>query len=185
MLRCFVLALSFAACMLAAQAFWDPITAECQPPAVEGTGEAIDGDTLMLTRTNGLPDVVRLVSIEAPELYQVCRVDGEWWSCGIEARDTLAALLEGRQLSCLPCGYEPDGAQTMLCRDGEFDIGEHVLRAGMGTSDAYFANNLQSAESRAFSAGRGVWQGDWVHPKAWREGQRLGYNPCTGCLFPE
>ena len=72
-----------------------------------------------------------------------------------------------------------------LCRHDDTDIGEEMLRAGMATSHAYFANNLQSAESQAENAGRGLWRGDWVHPDAWRDGKRLGAGPCHGCYLPE
>ena len=124
------------------------------------------------------------VSIDAPELHQDCRIDGEWWSCGFEARQTLDDLLADADLTCLPCGYESDGAITALCRSGETDIGAEVLRAGMATSYAFFANNLQSAEGQAVTAGRGVWQGDWVHPTQWRQGTRLREGPCVACYIP-
>jgi len=182
--RVIAMVLLLLAVSVEARAFWDPVTAECRPPALVGTAEAIDGDTLRFTRESGTVAILRLVSIDAPELYQTCRVDGAIWDCGLEARATLAALVEGRTLACLPCTYDHDGAREALCRDGDTDIGKELLRAGMATSHAYFANNLQSAESQARSAARGVWRGDWVHPDAWRQGERLGEGPCSACLFP-
>jgi endonuclease YncB( thermonuclease family) len=168
-----------------AQAFWDPVTEQCKPPALEGTASAIDGDTLLLTTGSGVRTVMRLVSIEAPELHQECRIDGEPWACGYAARDTLDALVAGVDLSCLPCGYNRDGAMLALCTDGERDIGAEVLRAGMATSFAFFSNGMHAAESQAENAGRGLWQGDWVHPQVWRQGERLGEGPCHGCYLPQ
>lgn len=168
-----------------ALAFWDPVTEQCKPPALEGTASAVDGDTLLLTNKDGFKAVLRLVSIDAPELYQDCRIDGEPWSCGYAARDTLDDLVADVTLSCLTCGYNRDGAMLALCRDGDRDIGAEVLREGMATSFAFFSNGMHAAESQAESAGRGLWQGDWVHPQVWREGARLGDEPCQGCYLPQ
>ena len=185
MIRPLALLLAVMPPVVPASAFWDPVTAECRPPAHRGAAEAIDGDTLRFARTDGPVDILRLVSVDAPELHQVCRIDGEPWDCGFEARAVLAGLLEGRELACMFCGFARDGARDALCRDGRTDIGEEMLRAGMATSHAYFANNLQSAESQAVRAGRGLWRGDWVHPAAWRKGRRLGEGRCGGCYLPE
>jgi endonuclease YncB( thermonuclease family) len=168
-----------------APAFWDPVTEQCRPPAQNGTASAIDGDTLLLTSDSGLKTVMRLISIDAPELHQECRIDGEPWSCGYVARDTLDDLIAGVSLSCLPCGYNRDGAMLALCTDGDRDIGAEVLREGMATSFAFFSNGMHAAESQAESAGRGLWQGDWVHPQIWRQGVRLGEEPCQGCYLPQ
>ena len=185
MIRPLAPTLAVALLALPGSAFWDPVTAECRPPAHRGTAGAVDGDTLRFARTDGPVDVLRLVGVDAPGLRQVCRIDGEPWDCGLEARAVLAGLLEGRELACMYCDYAPDGAREALCRDGRVDVGEEMLRAGMATSHAYFANNLQSAESQAVRAGRGLWRGDWVHPAAWRRGHRLGEARCRGCYLPE
>jgi endonuclease YncB( thermonuclease family) len=167
-----------------APAFWDPVTEQCKEPAMEGTATAIDGDTLLLTEADGLQSVLRLVSVEAPELYQECRTDGAFWPCGLVARDTLETLVAGAALSCLPCGPNRDGALLALCYDGDRNIGAELLREGMATSFAFFSNGMHAAESQAKRAGRGLWRGDWVHPQVLRQGVRLGEGPCQGCYVP-
>ncbi len=168
-----------------ATTFWDPVTEQCKPPTLEGTASAIDGDTLLLTDAGGLRSVLRLVSIDAPELFQECRAEGAYWSCGQIARETLEALLSGSTLSCLPCGFSRDGTMRALCSDGERDIGAEVLREGMATSFAFFSNGMHAAESQAERARRGLWRGDWVHPQVWRQGVRLGEGSCQGCYVPQ
>jgi len=168
----------------AAHAFWDPVTAHCEPPALEGRAQAVDGDTLVLDTGVGRPVVVRLVGIDAPELLQDCRDAAGAWDCGREARGALAALVEEHTIACLPCGHDPGGAILAQCRDGEADIGAAMVRAGLATTHAFFSNVLHAAQVEARRAGRGLWRGDWVHPKAWRDGARLGEGPCRGCLVP-
>lgn len=165
-------------------AFWDPITAQCTGTPLEGSAQAIDGDTLALEADTGHRTVVRLVGVEAPELFQDCRDTDGLWSCGRAARQALADLVAGRTLACVPCGHESDGAVSALCRDGDGDIGAAMVRTGLATSPAFFSNALHAAEVDARLAGRGLWRGDWVHPQAWRQGARLGEGPCRGCLVP-
>ena len=167
-----------------APAFWDPVTSQCQPPALEGTAVAVDGDTLELSSAAGRRIVIRLISLEAPELFQDCRDASGPWSCGREAKAALDSLLAGQAVACTPCRHGGDGSLNAICRAGETDIGVEMLRAGMATSYAFFSNAMHSAEVEARLAGRGLWRGDWVHPQAWRSGARLGAAPCRGCLVP-
>lgn len=167
-----------------AAAFWDPITAQCTGAPLEGSAAAIDGDSLVLETASGHRTVIRLVGIEAPELYQDCRDTDGPWACGRAAKQALAGLVAGRTLACVPCGHEGDGAVNALCRDGDGDIGAAMVRMGLATSHAFFSNALHAAQVDARRAGRGLWRGDWVHPQAWRDGARLGEGPCRGCLVP-
>ena len=167
-----------------AAAFWDPITAQCTGAPLNGNAEAIDGDTLTLEAVSGHRTVVRLVGLEAPELFQDCRDTDGPWACGRTAKQALDDLVAGRTLACVPCGHASDGAVTALCRDGDRDIGAAMVRTGLATSHAFFSNALHAAQVDARLAGRGLWRGDWVHPQAWRDGARLGEGPCRGCLVP-
>jgi endonuclease YncB( thermonuclease family) len=167
-----------------AAAFWDPITDACQPPAISGTGRAIDGNTLVLTGQGEGQIVIRLHAIDAPDPAQTCRAGGEIWLCGRDATRTLADLVDGRELACLPCGYDQAGRTLALCRDGEADIGVGMVRAGMAMSRAFFSNALHASEVWAQRQNLGLWRGDFVDPIAWRQGRRLGPGPCRGCVDP-
>lgn len=168
-----------------AHAFWDPVTALCRPPDLEGRASAIDGDTLELSSPGDVHTVIRLIGVEAPELFQECRDADGPWSCGRAARQALEELVGGRTLACSPCGMAPDGTLEATCRADGLDIGAEMLRTGLATTDAFFSNAMHSAEVSARRAGRGLWRGDWVHPRAWRDGMRLGEEPCRGCSLPQ
>src|SRR5215469_3836086 len=62
-----------------------------------------DGDTIQLG------DVTyRLDGIDAPEFDQVCIDDhADPWTCGVEAREQLAKLIGGREVSCDDLGPDP------------------------------------------------------------------------------
>jgi endonuclease YncB( thermonuclease family) len=168
----------------AAEAFWDPITEACQPPVMAGIGEAVDGNTLVLKTVGGAHLVVRLHAIDAPDPGQTCRADGQSWNCGQAASRALGDLVNGRELQCLACGYDPTGRTLALCRDGETDIGVAMVRSGMAVGRAFFSNALHASQVRAEMEGIGMWRGDFVDPLAWRQGRRLGAAPCRGCANP-
>ena len=168
----------------AASAFFDPITEACQPPVISGVAEAIDGNTLTLLTSADTKIVIRLHAVDAPDLIQTCRIDGEIWDCGREAAATLAGLVDGRALECLACGNDDRGRMLATCLDGESDIGAAMVRSGMALGRAFFSNALHASEARAEMEGLGLWQGDFVDPEAWRRGERLGEGPCRGCTLP-
>ena len=58
-----------------------------QATDLSGVPRVVDGDTLAIGATK-----VRLDGIDAPETDQVClNANGVHWTCGIDARDQLAA----------------------------------------------------------------------------------------------
>src|SRR5450759_5358911 len=59
-----------------------------------GVPRIVDGDTLAIGSTK-----IRLEGIDAPETDQVClNAKGVRWSCGIDARDQLAAHIAGQDI---------------------------------------------------------------------------------------
>jgi endonuclease YncB( thermonuclease family) len=62
----------------------------------------VDGDTLVVGATK-----IRLEGIDAPETDQICvNARGDHWTCGIEARDSLQAHIEGQVVLCLSKGTD-------------------------------------------------------------------------------
>ena len=56
-----------------------------------GMPRVVDGDTLTIGAAR-----IRLQGIDAPETDQVClNASGQQWTCGLEARDRLAAHIAG------------------------------------------------------------------------------------------
>lgn len=67
-----------------------------------GVPRIFDGDTFAIGSTK-----IRLEGIDAPETEQVClHTNGKHWTCGIEARDQLAAHIAGRTSGCSSNGID-------------------------------------------------------------------------------
>lgn len=67
-------------------------------PRVSGPAEITDGDTFSIG-----PVDIRLHGIDAPEAGQTCRTAaGKSWSCGSEASNRLAEMIEGKPVECTP-----------------------------------------------------------------------------------
>ena len=82
-----------------------------QAADLSGVPRIVDGDTLAIGSTK-----VRLEGIDAPETDQVClNGSGVHWTCGIDARDQLAAHIEGREISCKSNGIDAYRRTLAIC----------------------------------------------------------------------
>src|SRR5579859_1664782 len=71
-------------------------------PALAANAIVRDGDTIQLG------DITyKLDGIEAPELDQICIDDhADPWSCGVDTRDQLTKLINGRSVRCDDLGLD-------------------------------------------------------------------------------
>ena len=124
-----------------------------------GVARVIDGDRLVV----GVVDT-RLKGIDAPELGQMCLLEGDAWPCGKEARRQLHDRIAGRLVSCR--GSERDGEGRILaeCRIGDRLLNAEIVAAGWAVSDSVYR-----AEERSAKAGeRGIWTSRFDRPAHWR-----------------
>jgi endonuclease YncB( thermonuclease family) len=94
-----------------------------QAADLSGVPRVVDGDTLAIGATK-----VRLEGIDAPETDQIClNANGVRWTCGIDARDQLAAHIGGRAISCSPIGTDAYKRTLALAtKAGIAHYGRHV-----------------------------------------------------------
>lgn len=132
-----------------------------------GEGRAADGDSLAIG-----DDRIRLIGLDAPELDQECRrADGASWPCGREARDVMASLLADGEIECATAGADQFGRFLATCSIAGRDLGSEMVRAGFALS----RDDYPAEESAARSARRGIWNGTFEDPRAWRDAhQRQG-----------
>lgn len=125
-----------------------------------GVAEAVDGDSLRLAGER-----IRLSGIDAPELGQTCRRDGEDYGCGREALKLLSRLVADLTVIC--GGWERDryGRRLAVCRADGMDINRALVEQGWAV--AY--GGYEDAEAAARQARRGVWAGDFERPSDWRK----------------
>jgi endonuclease YncB( thermonuclease family) len=124
---------------------------------------AIDGDSL-----RGSLGDIRLIGIDAPELFQECRDgEGRLWSCGREAHAFLRSLVSRGGLSCEAQARDRYGRALSRCSvNGVDDIGEAMVRAGYAV--AFMSTSHQATEADARAAKRGIWRGTFERPQDWR-----------------
>lgn len=95
--------------------------------SITGTAAVTDGDTLRIG-----PVIVRIHGIDAPETGQTCRTtEGKHWNCGAAAANRLAALADGRMISCEALARDRYGRIVARCSAAGVDLGRgaHLLCA--------------------------------------------------------
>ena len=130
-----------------------------------GRALAVNGDMLRIDAT-----LVRLSGIEAPEAKQPClKGNGRRWNCGASARAALERNIRGKTVSCTPAGQDGDGNVLAACRVNNSDLAESLVRGGHVFATSGFLASYGAAESAARNDGAGLWQGENIRPKEWRD----------------
>ena len=134
-----------------------------------------DGGTLQLA------DVTyRLDGIDAPELDQICIDEhADAWACGVEARDQLASLIGGREVSCedLGLGAIYKNRHIGICTlEGEKStLNQLIVRQGFALNfEPYARERFREDEAGAKNSRRGLWRGCFVAPHEFRRGRKDG-----------
>jgi len=125
-----------------------------------------DGDSLRIANR-----AIRLEGVDAVELHQLCRAgDGAQWSCGIEAREALAALVARGSLVCESRASDRFGRALARCSAaGSPDIAAALVAQGWAVSgDGRAAGRYGAEQEAARQAKRGIWRGSFERPGAWR-----------------
>lgn len=125
--------------------------------------EVIDGDTVVLADGRE----VRLVGIQAPKL-PLGRKDFEPWPLAEEARQALADLVQGREVTLAHGGTRSDRYGRLLAHlergDGLW-VQCEMLRHGLARVYTFHDNRAAAAELLACErAGRAARRGIWAHP---------------------
>lgn len=145
--------------------------------------DVIDGDSLRV-RQDDRQVALRLTGIDAVEYRQECGREGNSrWPCGREARAAFVKLAGNGPLHCTLTARDAYRRTLATCRtlpypDG-IDLGAEMVRQGwaVATDGTYL---IEEAEARARR--RGIWQGDFVRPDAWRAAQE---RPATVLTAPD
>ncbi|MDQ2632721.1 MAG: thermonuclease family protein [Pseudomonadota bacterium] len=126
---------------------------------LEGRVIVNDGDSITLGAER-----IRLLGIDAPEFDQICRSNGADYPCGKRARESLSALIGGRQVLC--SGWERDkyGRLLATCTAGGTDLNRGQVEAGWAV--AY--GDYEAEEEAARRKSVGLWAGSFERPRDWR-----------------
>lgn len=153
----------------------------CVPPSWAGDGvlldvrghvEVVDGDTFWIVTPDRRVEI-RPGGIDAPEMKQACRRDGQAFMAGIAARDWLRNYVRDRTVMCWPTGETSYRRLIADCLVDGKSLQDAIVRAGWAFDYArYSGGRYAAAEAEARAAGRGVWQGTCDTPSVWRRNNR-------------
>ena len=135
------------------------------PGPLVGFARVIDGDTLYIAGVK-----VRLDGIDAFEAQQTCTRGGQRWSCGSSATHHLVGLIAGQQVACTANGRDRYSRTLAFCSAGGKELNREIVRSGLALASGAF----QLEEWQARAGGRGVWSGDFEHPREWRRRHAIG-----------
>lgn len=129
-----------------------------------GRAHASDGDSLRLGEER-----VRILGIDAPELDQTCTTrSGDSWPCSRASKDFLEQILAAHPIECIWDARDKYGRVLATCTADDRDIGKMMINAGMAISYSDYAVE----EARARSDRVGLWAGEFITPRQWRDGHR-------------
>jgi endonuclease YncB( thermonuclease family) len=129
-----------------------------------GVPRIVDGDTLAIGS-----EKIRLQGIDAPETDQVClNGNGIRWTCGIDARDQLAAHVAGREIRCSSNGIDAYRRTLGTCYLGDEDLNGWLVQEGWALAYVKYSKAYVQAEEDARIHQRGIWKGAFIAPWDWR-----------------
>ena len=127
---------------------------------LHGTATVVDGDTLDLG-----PARIRLFGIDAPELAQTCAGAGATrrsWPCGLEAKERLAKLVSGREVTCTQEGVDRYGRILGTCSVEGKSVNETLVEEGLAWAFVRYSTTYVAAERRARTAAHGIFSAENV-----------------------
>lgn len=130
------------------------------------TGDAIvgDGDSITVAGTK-----IRIYGIDAPELDQTCSDRaGSIYACGRLAQRHMQKIAKGK-IRCETVETDQYGREVSICYAGDVDLGAAMVNAGWARAYLRYSLRYASAEQAAKDARRGMWDGDFDDPWAYRE----------------
>lgn len=129
-----------------------------------GAARVVDGDSIEIGAAK-----IRLYGIDAPELDQSCKDRrGATYACGRLAKRHLETTAKGT-ITCEPIETDRYGRDVSICFAGDTDLGAAMVSAGWARAYLSYSLRYASAEKAAKDARRGLWDGDFDDPWAFRE----------------
>lgn len=134
-----------------------------------------DGNALQLGNVT-----YRLDGIDVPPIDQLCIDEhADVWTCGIEARDQLSKLIDGKQVRCDDLGADPTYRKRRIgvCRiEGETtSLSQLLVQKGFALNvEASASGRFKPDEARAKDDRLGLWKGCFVAPREFSAGNKDG-----------
>ena len=145
----------------------DAVAQQGRGRSIAGSATAYDGDSLILNGNT----LVHLDGINAPEIGQRCfDRRNERYECGDRAKRTLNGLVAGQQVDCLVRAEDLLKRVVVTCDVAGIDAGAFMISRGFAMARGQKGADYAPLEQQARQQRRGLWQGQFIDPHAWRNG---------------
>lgn len=136
---------------------------------LRGTARVVDGDSLEMQGRR-----VRLWGIDAPEAHQTCQRPnrGGEYPCGAESTKALRELIGNQEVQCSTLKPDRYGRDLAVCFVGTVELNRAMIRSGWALP--YLSDDYLVEERAAQVEQRGIWQGEFIEPEAFRRRDRPG-----------
>ena len=122
----------------------------------------IDGDSLQFNNHR-----IRIQGIDAPEYNQQCKdKEKKLYNCGETSKQYLISLIDKKPIFCKIHSKDKFDRDLCTCNIDNKDIASILVEKGHAIS--YIDSNYQQEETNAKTNKRGIWQGDFIHPRLFR-----------------
>ena len=133
-----------------------------------------DGSTIQLGNVT-----YRLDGIDVPPVDQLCIDEhADVWTCGIEARDQLSKLIDGKQVRCDDLGVDPTYKKRRIgaCKlEGDTtSLSEFQISKGFAVVNDGASSKRRIDQGRAMEDRLGLWKGCFIRPSEFRLAQKDG-----------
>jgi len=119
----------------------------------------------------------KLDGVDAPEVDQVCIDDhADPWTCGIEARDQLTKLINGRNIRCDDLGPDKISKKRhvgVCTAEGDtLSLNQQLVSSGFAVSGDSIKGYYRDDEAVAKEDRKGLWKGCFIAPREYRLGKK-------------
>lgn len=136
--------------------------------SITGTASVIDGDTIEIHGQR-----IRLHGIDAPESSQLCQdASGSSYRCGQRAALALSDKIGRQPVRCVGKTKDRYGRLVAVCYLKDLDLGAWLVREGLAIDYRKYSLDYVPQEDEARAEHKGLWEGEFVEPEAWRKAKR-------------
>lgn len=126
----------------------------------------IDGDSLIVEG-----EEIRLMGIDAPEIRQKCKLNGESWKCGFAAQDALFRMIQGRKVHCIHHKRDRYKRRLSTCYADDINLNAEMVRSGYAVTYRNMEDYLPE-QDEAKKRDAGIWSSEFLMPWKWRKQRR-------------
>ena len=124
----------------------------------------IDGDTIHINKIK-----YRLHGIDAPEMKQICKINGKNYKCGFKSKEFLASLIGNELVNCDRKDIDRYKRIVAECFAGKTNLNRELVRNGWALAYREYSKDYIADEEFAKENNLGMWKGIFIHPQKWRK----------------